>query len=207
LRTVITAVVTRTEFASLCAFGALKAALVGAAKTGRTWTVTKVTAVLRTVITAVVTGTELTALVTAITITRLAVGPEATITAAKATLAAFGKAVISISAGTPLVTLGETATAFAVVTSRTAAIGAPKTGSAGALVALTLRACATLTASAFAARAAIGAACGPGATGCRRLFRLGRLGRCTQNRARRRCIGGRGGIAGTWGPGLFRRFD
>ncbi|MBV8034320.1 MAG: hypothetical protein JOY88_04520, partial [Pelomonas sp.] len=138
--------------------------------------------------------------------TVLAIGLEATITAAKATLAAFGKAVI---AGTALVALREAAAAFAVVTSRTAAISASK--ARGARTFVTLRA-----GTAFAARGVIAvtacrfaAACGRrlGATGRRGLFRLGRLGRRTQNRARRRGLGGRGGFASAGGARLFRGID
>jgi hypothetical protein len=197
--------VTGTELTAL-------ATLVRTAKATILRTVAKITA-LRALVTTVVetvagraiawpatAGLILAALAVALTFaTVFAIGLETAITTAEAAFAALGRTIIPVRAGPALIALREAATAFAIIAARTP-IGTAKARGTGSLVTFTLRAIATrATIRTVAAGRSWAARSG--------LFCLGRLGRCTQNRARRRGIGRRGGIASTWGAGLFWRFD
>ena len=206
LGTLVTTVfetVTWSAIAGPAAAGLILAALpplVGTPKATALWTVTKVTplralvtAVIETVAWSAATGLVFATLAVALTFTTVfTVGLESAIATAKAAFAPLGRTIIAIKAGA----------ALAVITAWTA-IGAAKARRTRPFVTFTLGA-----GTAIAARAAIRAVAA-GRPGAARsgFFRRGRLGRCTQNRARRRGVGRRGGIASTWGAGLFRRID
>jgi hypothetical protein len=205
--TATTFVVAWTEFTALATFGALKTALVRTAKTGRTWTVAKVTAALRTVITAVVTGTKTRGARHRDHHHALAIGAETAVDRRQSGARRLrqsghrdqrGDARSSRCEKPPRRSPSSRAGRPPSGRPKPEARGARRAHAEGVRHARHAGPrCAGRDRSRLRA----------GATGCRRLFRLGWLGRCTQNRARRRGIGGRGGIASTRGAGLFRRFD